>query len=662
VEHRLVQGGESFLPFARCCVAKLKRLGLPYADQSYEVDGVSIKVRIQPGHEYIRLEAGGKLDIVSGAIQNGNLVDTDIDGKTVKVLHTFRPTPECWAGRKAYKDTYPIDTYFPEKKLGVVSAVSVPTSTYSQNVDLSGSMYSGRMAKVVQLLMGIGKFNVGGKPDYLTDGLQIKYEFWWGNTHGITMSEDNTPWLIWISKDEGILAMPLPRFAQSEIGASKAKLTASSDNATKQLGILTGGVPTGEVFPTGEQFTDALADGSILRLKTASEMEVFYGNISLEKTGFDESVGWAFNSDGSEAQNITFYTDPSERPAPYEPGFPNYRAARFKLAFTIGVINKDHEPGDPIADASVVITEEENKPRDALAPFFCGRAVSSYVLAASGVPKDSHGAPIVSLYPTSWPAYCCYYNDVIDVVRVECFLQAIDDQTLPFQRIVTARYPASGRDPASTIYAVESTDIGYLFSAFDSTIPGFTGTQTIQFDEHAMYLDYRVPGSICYIPVRARESYAIYESAYRLLPFTGEASVQYLNGSRVSNSEQADVTKILDEGTEKRILFTPGGTLVTENALESYTHHQTVSGSTVIDTYTSTPVVPRIMGFNGTSNVDTPYYVRYSTVGSDMPVIAQHKVGGIGDSARDYDHAGVILSDLESFESTVDRFAFVGYV
>jgi len=58
VEHRLIQGGEIYLPFARSCVAKLKKLGLPYADQSYEVDGASIKVRIEPGHEYIRINGG----------------------------------------------------------------------------------------------------------------------------------------------------------------------------------------------------------------------------------------------------------------------------------------------------------------------------------------------------------------------------------------------------------------------------------------------------------------------------------------------------------------------------------------------------------------------------------------------------------------------------
>jgi len=72
VEHRLIQGGEQFLPFARSRIKALRALGLPYADQSFEVDGVSIKVRIEPGHEYIRLEGGeGLLPMDSGAVDIG---------------------------------------------------------------------------------------------------------------------------------------------------------------------------------------------------------------------------------------------------------------------------------------------------------------------------------------------------------------------------------------------------------------------------------------------------------------------------------------------------------------------------------------------------------------------------------------------------------------
>lgn len=58
MEHRLILGGEQFLPFARSCVAKLKKLGLPYASQSFDINGASVKVRIEPGHEYITLRGG----------------------------------------------------------------------------------------------------------------------------------------------------------------------------------------------------------------------------------------------------------------------------------------------------------------------------------------------------------------------------------------------------------------------------------------------------------------------------------------------------------------------------------------------------------------------------------------------------------------------------
>jgi len=59
MEHRLITGGYEYLPFARSCITKLKKLGLPYASQSFEIGGASIKVRIEPGHEYIRIEGGG---------------------------------------------------------------------------------------------------------------------------------------------------------------------------------------------------------------------------------------------------------------------------------------------------------------------------------------------------------------------------------------------------------------------------------------------------------------------------------------------------------------------------------------------------------------------------------------------------------------------------
>ena len=70
MEHRLITGeGSQWLPFARSCIIKLKRLGLPYANQSFEIDGASIKVRVEPGHEYIRIEGSyGELAMDSGVV------------------------------------------------------------------------------------------------------------------------------------------------------------------------------------------------------------------------------------------------------------------------------------------------------------------------------------------------------------------------------------------------------------------------------------------------------------------------------------------------------------------------------------------------------------------------------------------------------------------
>lgn len=58
MEHKLIQGGEQFLPFARSRIKALKATGLKYASQKFEIDGVSVKVRIAGEHEYIELSGG----------------------------------------------------------------------------------------------------------------------------------------------------------------------------------------------------------------------------------------------------------------------------------------------------------------------------------------------------------------------------------------------------------------------------------------------------------------------------------------------------------------------------------------------------------------------------------------------------------------------------
>jgi len=55
MRHVLIDSAEGwkYRPFAENCITKLKKLGLAYASQQYEVEGMLIKVRIEPAHEYI---------------------------------------------------------------------------------------------------------------------------------------------------------------------------------------------------------------------------------------------------------------------------------------------------------------------------------------------------------------------------------------------------------------------------------------------------------------------------------------------------------------------------------------------------------------------------------------------------------------------------------
>lgn len=60
MEHKLILGGEQFLPFARSRIKALQATGLSYASQQFEVDGCAIRIRIEPGHEYITIEGGAQ--------------------------------------------------------------------------------------------------------------------------------------------------------------------------------------------------------------------------------------------------------------------------------------------------------------------------------------------------------------------------------------------------------------------------------------------------------------------------------------------------------------------------------------------------------------------------------------------------------------------------
>lgn len=245
MEHRLIQGGEHFLPFARSCITKLKKLGTPYAAQSFEIDGASIKVRVEPGHEYIRIE-GGRL-LLSGFVGDGAIMGDvyDDDGKFVKTIN--------WSETAQGQITWYMEKFWPRSDLrpkgttGWLTRGSQPKKLANLDLTFNGtsfkaqgvpypdaralgygkrgpaSMYTGTMRKVVQVLLGACKGTPRAiqtdKADNLNqpNGLNnadIPYGYTYNCSHGIFTCSDHTKekpnvWVIEISQYRGVLAWKL---------------------------------------------------------------------------------------------------------------------------------------------------------------------------------------------------------------------------------------------------------------------------------------------------------------------------------------------------------------------------------------------------------------------------------------------------------------------
>ena len=257
MEHRLIQGGEQFLPFARSRITNLKKLGLPYANQSFEIDGVSIKVRIQPGHEYIRIEGGG---IMSGVVKDGEPTTTP-----PVVLNKFKPTKKCWNTVMRHKPTG-ADQFAGSERLA-------KTAAKNQYGVLAASSFSGLLAGAVQNMLG--------------GGAEVKYSSSFEKTHGVMRAADGKLWLVEVSRVNGVIAMP--------------------------FGLKQDGVPVGAMFPAGANLITAIETGAVLRLASAESLADVYA-----KTPYAAYLGWSFNADGSEAHATCYRRQPcSPADAPY---------------------------------------------------------------------------------------------------------------------------------------------------------------------------------------------------------------------------------------------------------------------------------------------------------------------------------------------------------
>lgn len=405
MEHKLIQGGEQYLPFARSCIKALRAGGMQYASQRFSMGDAEVNVQIIGNQDYIRL-TGGVYEILSGVVRDGELISLPVpegspEGTApVRTLRAYKPTAQAWE-YPLKSDPEKSPTLFNDEKRLVVEThpnTGLDTSK-SQYDDLSASMYSGLMAKAVQIILGYGT----------KTGTKVKYDHRWERCHGIAIAEDGAKWLVEISLINGVIARPLPLLPNS------AKYSESVQDVLREAVALFGGLPSGGSFPPADELEDAITAGSVVRLMAVAEMDAVF-----LKSTFSPLLGWAFSPLGDEAQNTCYEVN----------GSGDHTAYRYKLAITIGPKLVDRPANTPLAVATAVLTLEEQGPLtrrgspDRRIPF--AFAYDRDGLLAEVPAKFVTSDPVA----TSAPLLVTYDKDgVLDVVKFNVVLPSSSDVT-----------------------------------------------------------------------------------------------------------------------------------------------------------------------------------------------------------------------------------------
>lgn len=279
MEHRLILGGEQYLPFARSRIRALRAAGMRFASQQFVMPDGEVHVRIIGSQEYIRLLGSG-YDILSGVTHPGDIVSGDPD-----VLQSFKPTTETV---QFILGNPTVNTPFHDEKRLAISAHADLGVSGSQYKEICPSMYSGTMTKLVQCILGLGKNKK------TPDGVQLRYDYRWAKCHGVLTDAEDLKWLIQISAD-GIYAMRVPVYPGS------ASAISSRQKAVREAVALFGGVPSGEAFPAGTALTAAIAAGTVKELASATDVAAVFA-----KSSYSTAMGWSFNNAGTEAHNTCY--------------------------------------------------------------------------------------------------------------------------------------------------------------------------------------------------------------------------------------------------------------------------------------------------------------------------------------------------------------------
>lgn len=198
--------------------------------------------------------------------------------------------------------------------------------TFTQYHKLRATWYSGAMSEVVQIIGGYGRQDADDLPDEVLERKRFKlpaqikksvrayianqrlpaysgipdfegkykYEYTHRLTNAVSFDDAGKPWLLQIDA-RGVYAMPLPIIPATTAPAFISYLREVADDELIHIVERFGGLPSGETFPTGDDFQAWYRAGVIIKVCDTSE---FYKHYS-----FYLASGWSFNSRGTEGFN-----------------------------------------------------------------------------------------------------------------------------------------------------------------------------------------------------------------------------------------------------------------------------------------------------------------------------------------------------------------------
>lgn len=198
--------------------------------------------------------------------------------------------------------------------------------TFTQYHKLRATWYSGAMSEVVQIIGGYGRQDSDDLPDKAIERKRFKlpsrfsksvrayianqrlpayngipqfegkyqYEYSHRLTNAVSFDSAGKPWLLRID-GRGVYAMPLPMIPATTAPAFISYLREVGDDELIHIVERFGGLPSGETYPTGDDFQAWYRAGVIIKVCDTAE---FY-----KHNPFYLACGWSFNRKGDEGFN-----------------------------------------------------------------------------------------------------------------------------------------------------------------------------------------------------------------------------------------------------------------------------------------------------------------------------------------------------------------------